>query len=390
MTVLPGEVKGKGARRNVQVVLKRGAARSPGTPTAADQGIEGRLRPAVQVGFLLFSVLLGIEFGRFVLSLAQPAGTPVASRPPSVEAYLPISSLMSLTLLVKTGEASRVHPAGLVIFSAVLASSLALRRGFCSWICPIGTLSEYLYKTGRRILGKNLRLPSWPDRGLRMAKYALLGFFLWAILPMPAQDLRTFLDGPYNRMADVKMYLFFAELTTTAAVVLAALAGLSLLIQNFWCRYLCPYGALLGLLARLSPLGVRRDDSKCNLCGRCDRTCPNRIQVTKTRSVASEECTACLSCVASCPVPHALRFCGPRGRPWVAAPAYGALLLLLVVFVPRLFASLGYWESSTSPAVYRHLYATIREIDHPRGPARGQASQAALESIEASSASRAP
>ena len=156
----------------------------------------------MQVGFLLFSILIGIEFGRFVSSLAQPLDTPtpMPSRPPSVEAYLPISSLMSLTYLIKAGQASRVHPAGLVIFCAVLVSSFTLHRGFCSWICPIGTLSELLHKTGRRLFGRNPRLPVWPDRLLRLAKYALLGFFLWAILPMPPQDLRAFLEGPYNRM----------------------------------------------------------------------------------------------------------------------------------------------------------------------------------------------
>lgn len=325
-----------------------------------------------------------------VSSLAQPLGTLVATRPPSVEAYLPISSLMSFTYLVKSGEANRVHPAGLVIFCAVLASSLALRRGFCSWICPIGTLSEYLHKAGRRIFGKNLRLPVWPDRLLRLAKYGLLGFFLWAILPMPPQDLRAFLDGPYNRVADVKMYLFFAEIGATAAVVLATLATLSLLVQNFWCRYLCPYGALLGLLARLSPLGVRRDPTRCDLCRRCDRTCPNRIQVSKTRFVASEECTACLSCVASCPVPHALRFCGPRGASPIGAPVYAALLLLLILLVPRLFASLGYWDSNTPLFVYRRLYSTIHEIDHPRGPARAQVPPAAPDTTGPPSSGRAP
>lgn len=372
------------------MTFKTGAAPTPGSPAPAGQDTQSRLRPAVQVGFLLFSILIGIEFGRFVSSLAKPLGTPVASRPPSVEAYLPISSLMSLTYLLKTGEASRVHPAGLVIFCAVLVSSLALRRSFCSWICPIGTLSEYLHKAGRRIFGRNFRLPVWPDRLFRLAKYALLGFFLWAILPMPAQDLRAFLDGPYNRVADVKMYLFFAQISATAAVVLVTLASLSVLIQNFWCRYLCPYGALLGLLSRLSPLGVRRDPSRCNLCRRCDRTCPNRIQISKTRFVASEECTACLSCVASCPVPHALRFSGPRGAPSIGAPVYAALLLLLMLFVPRLFASLGYWESNTSLFAYRRLYTTIHEIDHPRGPARAQAPLADPGAIEPPFSGRAP
>lgn len=138
----------------------------------------------------------------------------------------------------------------------------------------------------------------------------------------------------------------------------------------------------------LEPIGSPRDPTRCNLCRRCDRTCPNRIQISKLRFVASEECTACLSCTTACPVPHALRFCAPRGAPSIGAPVYAALLLLLILFVPRLFASLGYWESNTPPFLYRRLYATLHEIHHPRGPDRTQAPPVVPDAIELPSSGR--
>ena len=125
------------------------------------------IRPVVQFSFLLASILVGLQFRAFVLSLANGSSQYVAYRPPEVEAYLPISSLMSLAYLVKSGIASHVDPAGLVIFSLVLVLTFALRRGFCSWVCPIGTAAEYLHKFGKMIIGRNLLMPMWLDLPLR-------------------------------------------------------------------------------------------------------------------------------------------------------------------------------------------------------------------------------
>jgi len=70
---------------------------------------------------------------------------------------------------------------------------------------------------------------------------------------MSAAALHDFVESPYNRLADVKMGLFFSEMTAVGAWVMFVLAALSLLYKGFWCRYLCPYGALLGLTSWLSP-----------------------------------------------------------------------------------------------------------------------------------------
>ncbi|MEW6186999.1 MAG: 4Fe-4S binding protein, partial [Thermodesulfobacteriota bacterium] len=266
------------------------------------------LRSMAQVLFLLWAFLTAYQFREFVLSLALRTNSPLSYRPPSVEAFLPISSLMSLTYLVKTGVANRVHPAGLVIFGLTLLSSLTLRNGFCSWVCPLGTLSEYLYKMGGKIFGRNFALPKWPDRVLRAVKYILLAFFLFIILSMPVRALEVFLRGPYNRMADVKMYLFFSQVSLLALTVLVLLAVLSLFIKNFWCRYGCPYGALLGLLSRFSPLGIRREADRCLQCRRCDQSCPNSIRVSEKTMVRSEECRVCYSCLEACPKPDVLCF----------------------------------------------------------------------------------
>jgi polyferredoxin len=185
---------------------------------------------------------------------------------------------------------------------------------------------------------------------------------------MSAEVLEAFLGSPYNRIADVKMYLFFTELGGSAAIVLAVLLLLSVLIPNFWCRYLCPYGALLAPLSRLSPIAVRRDPGSCTACGRCDRACSNRVRVSTCRRVASLECTTCFQCVHACKAPGALAVFWPVSRRSVSDAAYAAILVGAFILVPQAAQSIGYWNSSTGPGLYAALYTLVGQTDHPRTP----------------------
>jgi hypothetical protein len=98
----------------------------------------------------------------------------------------------------------------------------------------------------------------------------------------------------------------------TGAIVVATLAMASLFIQNFWCRYLCPYGALLGLTSWLSPLRIRRDAHACIDCSKCAKPCPSALPVDKLVTIKSAECTGCLECFkAHCTCRFPLRLWSP-------------------------------------------------------------------------------
>ena len=82
------------------------------------------------------------------------AGLAVGERPPGVEGFLPIAALLSLRHLFTTGEVHAVHPAGLVILVLILLMGFLAKKAFCSWACPVGTLSEMLASVGRRLFGR--------------------------------------------------------------------------------------------------------------------------------------------------------------------------------------------------------------------------------------------
>jgi polyferredoxin len=327
------------------------------------------LRHLVQAGTALLVLAIGYEFVRWVHGLET--GKAVGARPPGVEGFLPLSALMSLRHLWSTGEIHPVHPAGLMILLAIVGTGLLLKKAFCSWLCPVGTISEMLAAVGQKAFGRRLRLPRVLDVPLRGLKYLLLLFFLHGIfVVMSPPAIAAFLDAPYNRVADIKMLFFFERMSPFALKVVAGLVVASMVIPYAWCRYLCPYGALLGALSLLSPLKVTRDPPSCIDCGLCTRACPSLLPVHRLDRVRSDECFGCLSCVAACPVTRALRVETPS--PWrrPARPAvFAALVVLLFGGALQAARVWGVWRNEVTDAEYAARLREIDSYDHFRGSA---------------------
>ncbi len=329
-----------------------------------------RSRRLLQWAAFLLVLLIGGQFTLWVLPYLE-GRPPTIPRPPGVEAFLPINSFLALRHLLLTGRVDPVHPAGLAIFLGILVMSFALPRSFCSHLCPVGLLSELLGRTGARLFGRNLRLPKPADLPLRGIKFFLLGFFAWVIwFQMTPSDVAAFLDSPYARLVDVKMWLFFARPSNLTLLVLGFLALASLVIRDFWCRYLCPYGALLGILGVFSPWKVTRKEEICTRCGACAQACPAGLKVHEKTRVTSPECTACQDCVAACPVEGCLALALPGRKVPILRPALGAFLALaLYAGVTGFVGWTGGWKTSITPEEYQMRIPQIQSplYTHPMG-----------------------
>lgn len=323
-----------------------------------------RLRYAFQWGLFFFIIYGGYRFYLFV-SYFTGGDVPPVERPPLVEGFLPIGSLMALKIWLSEGVFDRVHPAGLVIFSAALLMSLLLKKSFCGWICPVGTLSEALSRAGTRIFGRDLRIHRYLDYPLRSLKYVLMAFFLNIILlKMDSASIVTFMGTSYWKVADVKMLYFFTKMTTLTMAVISVLVLISLPFKNFWCRYLCPYGALVGLLSYLSPLKITRDEDACTHCKRCTRSCPAQLPVEQKRRVRSPECTGCLTCVSNCPSRSALDMSLP-GQKAVNPLAYAILVAAIFFGIVGAAKITGRWDSNVMYEEYRALVPIAEKFGHP-------------------------
>lgn len=323
-----------------------------------------QIRLAVQAAFLLLNVWIGVEF--YLWARAYETGSvPALSRPPGVEGWLPIAGMMNTKYFIETGRVPAVHPAAMVLFLTFTALSLLLRKSFCGWLCPVGTVSEYLWKLGRDTFRRNFLLPRWLDTGLRSLKYVLLGLFVYAVGTMTAAAIAQFLESPYGVVADVKMLNFFRYLSVTAAVVLGVLVALSILVQNFWCRYLCPYGALMGLAALASPLRIRRNAATCIDCAKCAKACPERLPVDRLAQIRSAECIGCLECVAVCPVEDTLGMEAMGVRRRVGAWAMAAAIVVIFCGATGWAMWAGHWQTHVPADVYLELVPRAREFSHP-------------------------
>ncbi|HEX6805184.1 MAG TPA: 4Fe-4S binding protein [Terriglobales bacterium] len=323
-------------------------------------------RHSFQIAFLLLNLYLGASFYFWVRQF-EGGRSIVLERPAGVEGWLPIAGMMNFKYWLATGRVPPVHPAAMFLLVSFVAISFLFRKAFCSWLCPIGTISEWLAGLGRKIFGRNFRITKWMDVPLRGLKYLLLGFFLWAVSSMPAHALWEFMHSPYGLIADVKMLNFFRHLDQAGLMVVGILVLGSVLVQNFWCRYLCPYGALLGFASLLSPLRIRRTPSACIDCAKCARACPANLPVDKLITIQSAECTACLECVAACPAEGALGMHAPRTLRRNSVPVWAVAAGIALVFgglVGYAKAS-HHWKTNTPASVFQALVPAADEVSHP-------------------------
>ena len=312
----------------------------------------------------MLNLWIGIQFFLFVRYYETEGQSVHAARPAGVEGWLPIASLMNLKVLLATGRLPQIHPAGTLLLIAFLSISLIFRKSFCGWLCPVGTISEYLWRFGRRLFGRNLRLPKFVDIPLRGVKYLLLALFVYVVASMSTASIHEFLDSAYGVVDDVKMLNFFRHLETTGFVTLGVLVVGSMVVKNFWCRYLCPYGALMGLASFASPLRIRRVPDLCIDCAKCAKACPSSLPVDRLITIQSAECTGCMLCVAACPAEGALFLSAP-GRKKVPAWAVASGIAMLFLGMHIYGVSTGHWTTKLPEAVYFQLVPHADEFQHP-------------------------
>ncbi|RHW41526.1 4Fe-4S binding protein [Neobacillus notoginsengisoli] len=319
-------------------------------------------RMAVQIVFALFLLFIGVRFYQFYMHFNTMGLDPLVPRPPAVEGFLPISALVALKVWITTGIFDPIHPAGLALFTFFIASGFIFRKAFCGWMCPIGTLSEWIGRLGKKLFKWNFDVPKWLKWILTPIKYLLLFLFLFMVLTMPTMGAIDFMAGNYNKVSDVKMMLFFLNVGGIGLTVILVLVVLSLFVKNFWCRFLCPYGALIGLGSVFGITKIRRNADTCIDCNACTKVCPQRITVSKVKTVKTPDCTACMSCVEVCPVKDTLNMtvATKKVNKWVIPAAFFATFFI-VIAIAKLT---GNWHTMITYEEWRHLIPNVYNVGH--------------------------
>lgn len=284
------------------------------------------------------------------------------------EAYCPFGGLQSLgSYLLNEALSCTMTGVQIVMGITLIISVLFLSKLFCAFICPIGTFSEWLSKLGQK-LKIQLEISTGIDLALRALKYILLFITLYYTLQSNELFCKKF--DPYYGITsgfDSDVVVWWS-ITAIAIVVLG-----SLFFRLFWCKYLCPLGAIsnifkftglfagimisyiillkLGLdISYVWPLAaacigaysielsrrygrffpmvkVSRNVDNCTHCSLCSKKCPQAIDVANLRVVKNADCNLCGDCVSACPVPDTLQFSKKKKLKYLPHLATIALVL---------------------------------------------------------------
>lgn len=325
-------------------------------------------RKAVQITLLAINIYIGITFYYWVRYYETGGMTFYLPRPGGIEGWLPIAGLMNLKYTIEMGGLPPIHAASMFLLASFIIISLLLKKAFCSWMCPIGTISEYTGKIGQKLFRFQIKVPKWLDIPLRGLKYLLLVFFLYISLSMPAQMIQYFMMSPYGIIIDVKMLDFFRYISSASLITVCVLVVISLFIRNAWCRYLCPYGALLGLFSLFSPFKIHRNAESCIDCGKCAKNCPSRIPVDQLIKVRTVECTGCMTCVESCPVASTLTFSlhtpTQKHQRSLSGVSMAVLTLSILFLMIGVAVYMGVWDSPVPDSYWFHIIPNAKMISH--------------------------
>jgi transcriptional regulator of nitric oxide reductase len=219
-------------------------------------------------------------------------------------------SIVNVVALLQAALAHRslafflFDPLSVILWAFVLVSLIAWGRGtFCGWLCPYGALQELAAVLGRRLRLPLIRLRAPLDRRLKRLKYVALAMVLLAALVSPhAADLAVEVE-PF-KTAITLLFVRSWPFALYAGVLVAA----GVVVNKFFCRYLCPLGAFLALLGRARRLDwiARRPE-----CGRPCQTCRHRCEyqaIDPSGAIDYSECFQCMDCVA---IYRSDRLCAP-------------------------------------------------------------------------------
>lgn len=177
-----------------------------------------------------------------------------------------------------------------------VAATVVLGRVFCGWICPMNTLLEVIDKA--RSL---LRLAELRERDVHFSvrnKYLTLGL-VTVVIAATGTPFLAMLYPPAVISRETHNYVFNGVVGIGAWLILAVCAFELFVSRRWWCRYVCPGGALYSLLSHLRVVRIKRDDEKCVRCGECVRVC-QFAQKPMLVDFTGSECTNCGTCITHC------------------------------------------------------------------------------------------
>ncbi len=255
------------------------------------------LRPILQT---LFFALIGLIVINHQL-VETGGGIPFLANA-SLHAVCPFGGVVSLYQFLSVGTlVKKIHQSSLVLMWLVFGLAVLVGPAFCGWVCPLGSIQEWVGKLGRKLFKKHYNhfIPAHIDAPLRYLRYVLLA---WVLYMTATTGKLVFQElDPYYALFN----FWTGEVALSGFAILTLTLVGALFVERPWCKYACPYGALLGLTNLFRIFSIRRREANCIDCKLCSRDCPMNIPVQQLTIVRDHQCITCLECTSEAVCPKA-------------------------------------------------------------------------------------
>lgn len=219
----------------------------------------------------------------------------------------------------------------LVLVGGILLITTLWGRFFCGYVCALGAAGDLIYYLSEKIMPEKWKISAKTDKRMKYVKYFILILLVAGVcfvsLPVFSSVQPVFGGkGRHITPAVTKLGVLF---------FLVFVAG-SFFIERFFCRYLCPLGAVFTPLSKVRLFRIRRNASQCIGCENCSKNCSMGITVHNKKTVSSGECIDCMNCIATCP-----EQCVKSKSAPIITGAVTALMIALLVITGQMFPAVG-------------------------------------------------
>ena len=260
------------------------------------------IRRLVQWFFFLLIAAIAVNH-----TLAESGGGIAFLSSASLHAVCPFGGVETLYTYLSSGLfVQKIHDSSLVLASIVILLSILFGPVFCGWVCPLGTVQEWVSKIGKKLFKRRFNhfVPVKLDNALRYMRYVVLIWVLYVTATSGSLIFEAY--DPYFALFN----FWSTEVAWSGLVILGVTLLLSVFVERPWCKYACPYGAVLGVTNLFRVFSIKRAESTCKADGACSIMCPMNIQVDTVKTVRNHQCISCLECTseAICPVAKTVVF----------------------------------------------------------------------------------